>query len=49
MPAKYDAIKRSLRREHPDWPDAKVKEHASRIFVGTSKNRHKAAKQLAHG
>jgi len=31
MPEDYEAIKRSLRKQHPDWPEAKLKEHAAKI------------------
>jgi hypothetical protein len=44
MPKDYEAIKRSLRKQHKDWPESKLKEAAARI---TNSKRKAAGKPPA--
>jgi hypothetical protein len=45
MPARYEGIKRSLRKEHPNWSDHEIKKHAAMIYNGTKK---KGEESLQH-
>lgn len=44
MPKDYEAIRDSVRKQHPDWPLAKVKTVAAKI---TNKRRKKAGRPAA--
>lgn len=37
MPKRYEAIKSSLRSQHPNWPESEIKKHAAMIYNGTRK------------
>jgi hypothetical protein len=43
MPAQYEAIRDSLRKQHPGWSDKKVKKVAA---IAYNKNRPKNAKPV---
>ena len=47
MPKEYEAIVSSLRSEHPDWSDDKIKESASRIFASIYHTNPQHAEELA--
>lgn len=42
MPARYLAIKRLLRKEHPDWSEDKLEEEASKRYNGSLRPGEKA-------
>lgn len=46
MPARYQAIKESLTGRNPGMSTKELKTSASRIFIGTAPNRHRAAMSL---
>ena len=41
MPARYEAIKRDLRRRHPMMTEEQVEKHAAMIYNGTRKKGQK--------
>jgi hypothetical protein len=41
VPARYEAIKRSLRKRHPMMTAAQIKMHAAMIYNGTRKRGQK--------
>jgi len=49
MPDRYEAIKRSLHKEHPNMPEKEVKMHAAMIFNGTRKKGEKPVTGKHHG
>lgn len=49
MPARYEAIKRSVRARNPKMSDEEVKKHAAMIFNGTRKRGEAPVTGKHHG